>query len=81
MIRHSSGRNVYRWSATRLFTQETGTLELSPGEKTFSAEIPLGEQAGQPLPQGSYVAEAWLTTADPSAYRASVSFEILEAVF
>ncbi len=81
VIRHSSGRNVYRWSATRLFTQELGTLELSPGEKTFSAEIPLGQQAGRPLPQGSYVAEAWLTTADPSAYRASVSFEILEAVF
>ena len=81
VIRHSSGRNVYLWSATRLFTQETGTLELSPGEKTFSAEIPLGQQAGQPLPQGSYVAEAWLTTADPSAYRASVGFEILEAVF
>ena len=81
VIRDSSGQDIYRWSATRLFTQETGTLELSPGEKTFSAEIPLGQQAGRPLPQGGYVAEAWLTTADPSAYRASVSFEILEAVF
>ena len=53
VIRHSSGRNVYRWSATRLFTQETGTLELSPGEKTFSAEIPLGQQAGRPFSPGT----------------------------
>ena len=81
VIRDSSGQEIYRWSATRLFTQEMGTLELSPGEKTFSADIPLGQQAGRPLPQGSYVAEAWLTTADSSAYRASVGFEILEAVF
>ena len=80
-IRDSNGQDIYRWSATRLFTQETGTLELSPGEKTFSTEIPLGQQAGRPLPQGRYVAEAWLTTAEPSAYRASVSFEISEAVF
>ena len=80
-IRDSNGQDIYRWSATRLFTQEMGTLELSPGEKTFSAEIPLGQQAGRPLPQGRYVAEAWLTTAEPSAYRASVNFEISEPVF
>ena len=79
-IRDSKGQDIYRWSATRLFTQELGRLVLSPGEKTFSAEIPLVQPADQPLPQGRYVVEAWLTTVDPS-YRASVRFEVAEPVF
>jgi len=81
LIRDSRGQDIYRWSATRLFTQEMGMLELSPGEKIFSAEIPLGQPADQPLPRGRYVVEAWLTTGDPSAYRASVGFEVSEPVF
>ncbi len=81
VIRDSSGQDIYRWSATRLFTQEMGTLELSPGEKTFSAEIPLAQSADRALPQGRYVVEAWLTTGNPGAYRASVRFEVSEPVF
>ena len=81
VIRDSKGQEIYRWSATRLFTQEMGTLELSPGEKTYSAEVPLGQPEDQPLPPGRYQAEAWLTTVEPSAYRASVGFEVSEPVF
>ena len=81
VIRDPKGQEIYRWSATRLFTQEMGTLELSPGEKTYSAEVPLGQPEDQPLPPGRYQAEAWLTTVEPSAYRASVGFEVSEPVF
>jgi len=77
VIRDEAGREVLRWSDGRAFIQSIAEMELSPGEKTFSAEIPLeGEQEGRPLPEGEYAAEAYLTTADESRFQARIGFEI-----
>ena len=81
VIRNTNREEVFRWSANKLFTQALGKIELSPGRRSFTVEAPLGAGANQPLPPGTYTADAWLTTEGPPAYRASVAFEISEPVF
>ena len=80
-IRNKAGERVYVWSQDKLFTQAVGVLDLSPGERTFTVNVPLGRGENQAFPPGSYLVEAWLTTTDPDFYGARVSFEMNEPVF
>ena len=80
-IRNERGEAVYRWSDGKFFTLALTQMDLSPGEQTFSAEIPLSNEAGDVFSPGEYTIEGWLTTIGAAAYRASVGFEILEPVF
>lgn len=76
VIRNEAGETVYRWSAGQFFTQAIRTVEVQ-GEQNFVVTVLLGDRsAGKPLPEGKYVAEAWLTTFEPAGFRASVGFEI-----
>ncbi len=81
VIRNIQREEVYRWSANKLFVQALGTIELSPGRRSFAAEAPLEAGRNEPLPPGTYVADAWLTTEGEPTYRASVPFEIAEPIF
>ena len=81
VIRNTMREEVFRWSENKLFAQVLGTIELSPGRRGFTAEAPLGAAINQPLPPGTYIADAWLTTEGVPAYRASVPFEITEPIF
>ncbi|HEV7993622.1 MAG TPA: BsuPI-related putative proteinase inhibitor [Gemmatimonadaceae bacterium] len=51
----STGREVYRWAAGRMFTQSVQNASLDGGETMH-----ITEQTTTPLPQGSYVAVATL---------------------
>ncbi len=51
----SAGREVYRWSEGRMFTQSLQNRTIEDGET-----LRIAEQATPPLPQGSYVAVATL---------------------
>jgi hypothetical protein len=80
-IRNERGELVYRWSDGQVFTLALTQLDLSPGEHTFSAEIPLSNKSDEVLPPGEYTIEGRLTTIGAPAYRASVGFEIEEPVY
>jgi hypothetical protein len=54
----------------------TRTETFGPGEKNCVVQVRLGGQAGEPFPQGRYVAGSWLATVGPRAFSASVGFEI-----
>ena len=81
VIRNTNREIVYSWSADKLFAQVLGTIDLNPGRQSFAAAAPLAAGENQPLPPGTYIADAWLTTEGLQAYRASVPFEIAEPVF
>ena len=51
----SAGREVYRWGATRMFTQSYQNRTIEAGET-----LRIAEQASPSLPHGSYVAVATL---------------------
>ena len=66
----SAGREVYRWGATRMFTQSLQNRTIEGGET-----LRLAEQASPSLPQGSYVAVATLRSSNfPMTER--VAFEL-----
>jgi len=66
----SVGREVYRWSATRMFTQSVQNRTIEGGET-----LRIAEQASPSLPQGSYVAVATLRSTNfPMQER--VAFEL-----
>ena len=75
-IRNEEGEVVYLWSDGRAFTQALTTIDLSPGVRVFSAEIPLAWGDGTPLASGRYTIRAWVATADPTLYRAQSAFDI-----
>jgi hypothetical protein len=75
-LKDSTGKPVYRWSADKVFPLIFGTEQFGPGERNWVVQVPLSA-SGQRLPAGSYTAEAWLATAAPRSYAASVGFEIL----
>ena len=54
-VLYSAGREVYRWSEGRMFTQSLQNRTIEDGET-----LRIAEQATPPLPQGSYVAVATL---------------------
>ncbi|MCL5744201.1 MAG: BsuPI-related putative proteinase inhibitor [Acidobacteria bacterium] len=76
IIKDEKGQVVYRWSDGRAFTMIVRQESFGPGEKTYPFAVPLSDKDGQPLPQGNYTAEAWLTTVGQKAYSASVAFAI-----
>jgi hypothetical protein len=66
----SVGREVYRWSTTRMFTQSVQNRTIEGGET-----LRIAEQASPSLPQGSYVAVATLRSTNfPMQER--VAFEL-----
>ena len=79
-IRDEEGDIVYRWSDGRAFTQALTIIDLSPGVKVFSVEVPLSWGDGAPLPPGRYTIHGWVATANPNLYRAQSAFD-LEHVF
>ena len=75
-IRNDKGALVYRWSDGQAFTMVFRTETFGPGEKNFTIQAGLAGADKNPLPQGKYVAEGWLTTQGVKVYDASVGFEI-----
>ena len=78
-IRDSNGSVVYRWSDGRFFTQVLTNIELSPGERNFSIEVPLGSD-GVPFAAGSYTIEGWITGGAPKRYSATSGFDLVHAL-
>lgn len=74
-IRDANGTVVYRWSDGRFFTQAMTNIDLSPGERNFSIEVPLGDE-GVAFPAGSYTIEGWITGGAPKRYSATSGFEL-----
>lgn len=55
------GREIWRWSRGRAFTQALSTLSLSPGEALRFQEVwPGVNNAGLPVPAGSYTLVGWV---------------------
>lgn len=74
VIRNEKGEEVYRWSTGKVFTQVVRKIRVESGaELNFVVTAPL-----KGLPPGKYVAQANLATENPSAYVASVGFEVAE---
>ncbi len=76
VIKDESGKEVYRWSDGQMFTQALREVEFPAGEKNWMVTVRLAGRDGNPLPQGKYTTEAWLTTTGTPTYRASVPFEM-----
>ncbi len=70
-IRNEKGEMVYQWSQGMAFTQIFRTENFGPGERNYPILVQLPS-----LPAGKYVADANLTTVDPTIYTASVGFEV-----
>jgi hypothetical protein len=68
-IRNEKGDVVYVWSADKIFAQVLRTETFNPGERNYIVRVPLPG-----LPTGKYVVDAYLTTAIPASYAASVGF-------
>ena len=79
-ITNEAGETVFFWSANKLFTQATTSIELTDDARTFVVKTPLSA-GDQPLPPGVYLVEAWLTTAGSRVYSASVPIQVTEPVF
>jgi len=75
VIRDEKGQAVYQWSRGKAFPAVFRNETFGPGQKDFLLAVRLADRAGQPLPQGNYVAEVWLAT-EPRQFAASVGFEI-----
>jgi len=75
VLRNEKGDVVFRWSEGKAFT-EAVRKESFRGERNWVILVALAGRDERPLPQGKYIAEAWLTTTGPRAYAASVGFEI-----
>jgi hypothetical protein len=73
----SDGKEIYRWSMGKLFAQGFHEIAVS-GEKNWVIPVsPEQINGGSGLVPGSYVAEAYLTTANSDrAYQGRVSFTI-----
>jgi hypothetical protein len=76
VIKDEKGQVVYRWSDGRAFTMSMRQESFGPDEKVYGVVVRLAGKDGQPLAQGNYTAEAWLTTTSVKTYAASVAFAI-----
>ena len=75
IIRNADGKEVKRWSTSKMFTQALAEESLAAGRgMSFSENLSLGE-AGKPLPEGGYVLEAILVCQPPLSAR--VPFKIV----
>jgi hypothetical protein len=70
-----AGKEVYRWSAGRMFPQVLHSITVN-GEKNWVVNI----QTPSALAPGNYTAQAWLTNTSntPKQYSASVPFAVLK---
>ncbi len=75
-LKNQRGDVVYRWSEGRAFSMELGEEMIGPGERNYVVTVRLADNAGKPLTQGKYTAEAWLTTMGPRTYMATVGFQM-----
>jgi hypothetical protein len=72
---NDQGKQIWRWSDGRAFTQAFHAITVSKSEKIWTETIRLapGNSAGiAPLPEGRYVLECWLTTTEGRTFTASV---------
>jgi hypothetical protein len=76
VLKTEDGQVVYRWSEGKAFTAVFRTEDFGPGEKNHVVVVRLAGKDEKPLPQGKYIAEAWLTTIGPRVYSASAGIEI-----
>jgi hypothetical protein len=74
VIRDVSGKEVYRWSAGKLFTQVL-VSESIVGERNWTVLAPLNP-GGQRLPAGNYTAEGIETASTPGPLSAIVPFTV-----
>lgn len=81
VVRNSDGREIYVWSANKLFPAIVTEIELSSGRRSFYLTAVLSDPNGGPLKPGLYTAEAWLPTDEPRSFSASVGFEVTEPAF
>ncbi|MGH2600480.1 MAG: BsuPI-related putative proteinase inhibitor, partial [Dehalococcoidia bacterium] len=66
VVSSADGREVWRWSTGRFFTQVVRDVTLAPGEeRRFSATWDQRTDAGTAAPAGAYQARAVLTTQAP----------------
>ncbi|MBI3945884.1 MAG: hypothetical protein HY321_08190 [Armatimonadetes bacterium] len=72
------GREVWRWSHDRVFTQALTRLPLQPGEtRTFTATWDQRDNAGNPVALGSYTVVGILPHTGEEALRASREIRIV----
>ena len=76
VLKTEDGREVYRWSEGKGFPEVVRRETLALGERNYVVVVRLADKAGKTLPEGRYLAEAWLTTMGPRLYAATAGFEI-----
>jgi hypothetical protein len=76
VLKTEDGREVYRWSEGKAFTEALRRESLALGERNYVVVVRLADKEGKTLPEGRYVAEAWLTTMGPRLYAATAGFEV-----
>jgi hypothetical protein len=76
-VRDERGEIVYQWSDGKYFPQVLHSETIDQGEKNYAVSVRLANRGGAPLPPGSYLAEAWLTTSGGRFYAARVGFAIV----
>lgn len=75
-LKNERGDVVCRWSDGKAFPMMVSAETIEPGERHYVITVRLADKAGKPLPPGSYVAEAWLTTMEPRTYVTTAGFRI-----
>lgn len=76
VLRDSTGKEIWRWSDGKAFTQALRTVAIPSGEKNWTEQVRLAGADGRPLPEGKYIVEAWLVTQGPRMFSATVPLEI-----
>ena len=74
IVRNPQGVAVLQWSEGKTFAQVTATEHVT-GEVEYGAAVSLIGRSGEPLSEGRYTWEGWLTT-DSGQFSATVAFEI-----
>ncbi len=76
VVRDQAGRELLRWSDGMMFAMLVGT-EKFDGLRQFPLPVTLQDRSGHPLPDGNYIAEAYLKTiGGQPQFRAAVAFSL-----
>lgn len=78
-IRNPEGKEVWRWSDGKAFTEAIETVTVE-GVRVWIFEKALGD-GGEAWPPGIYSLEAEITNAGARRFAAMISFEVTEPVF